>query len=201
MSKLSSRKTFFACLTLAALSTIAFAISRTSLLTSSRRPVRVTYQVTKIEADGTRRAIATHVRTLADGQMRRQEYHDGKLYLDQYISTDGTIYGVSHKRRELNAANLPHKFNLNAPPQTAETFKAQKQFHRTEQILGITAYVFRINDDDGMLIKELWFAPETDPLPLKEILYRDDGSQHVVEATSVKYDNVGEVRPMGYMVK
>lgn len=66
---------------------------------------------------------------------------------------------------------------------------AQKQFDRTEQILGITAYVFRIHTDDGALIKEIWLSPETDPLPLKEISYRSDGSQNVIEATSIEYDN------------
>lgn len=150
MPKLSSRKPFFACLALALLSTIVFAVSRPT----PRRPVKVTYQYSNVRPDGTRIPGATHVRILAKGQMRRQEYVDGKLFKDQYIGADGTVYGVSHKRRELNAANLAAKFNLSSSPETAESLMSHPQFHRTEQVLGITAYVFRINNDEGKLIHE-----------------------------------------------
>lgn len=201
MSKLSSRRTLAACLALAILSTIVFAVSRSGWVTPPRRPVKVTYQSSYVMPDGKVKPGSILVRTVSNGQMRRQEFRDGKLYIDQYVGTDGTLYGVSHKRRELNPAGIAEKFNLNAPPQTAETLKAQKQFHRTEQLLGLTAYVFQIYAEKGVLVKELWFSPETDPLTLKEISFRDDGSQSIVEATTVEYDNVGEVRPAGYKVK
>jgi hypothetical protein len=202
MSKFSNNRTLAACLIAAILSTVIFAISRGVVAVSPPRPsVKVTYQSSYVLATGEVKLGTVLVRTLSKGQMRRQEYKDGKLHIDQFIDADGKLYGVSHQRRELNPAEFDGRFDLKTPPPTAEYLMAQKQFNRTEQILGRTAYVFQIRMEDGTLVKELWRSPETDPLTLKEISYRDDGSRSVIEATSVEIGNAGEVKPKGYIVK
>jgi hypothetical protein len=190
-----------ACLLLAVLSTVVFAVSHNGGITASRRPVKVTYRSSYVLPNGEVKPGNTHVRTLAHGQMRRQEFREGKLFIDQYVDSEGRLYGVSHKRQELNPADLPGRFDLKSPPPTAEKLTAHLQFHRTEQILGRTVYVIQLRDDKGTLVSEMWLSPETHPLALKEVSFRDDGSQSVLEATSVEFDDAGEVRPAGYRVK
>lgn len=66
---------------------------------------------------------------------------------------------------------------------------------RTDQILGYTVYVFR--QDVGGQVKEEWYAPETGPVPLKQIIETVGGETLVTEATNIEFREISdeEVEP------
>lgn len=71
---------------------------------------------------------------------------------------------------------------------------------RTEQIVGLTAYVFR--QDIGGQMLERWYAPETGPIPLKEILQIENGDALITEATSLEFREISaeELEPQASLV-
>jgi len=72
---------------------------------------------------------------------------------------------------------------------------------RTEQILGLTAYVFR--EDVGGQVLEEWFAPETGPVPLKTIIETVGADTIIIEAFNIEFREVSdhEVEPQPSLVR
>jgi len=61
-------------------------------------------------------------------------------------------------------------------PLTAEELRSDPQFIRTETLLGMTAYVMRITDEQtGLPTTDLFYAVETGNTPLKTIDYGRNG--------------------------
>lgn len=62
-------------------------------------------------------------------------------------------------------------------PPTAEELRSDPQFLRTEEVVGLTAYVMRITDEQTALpITDLYFAVETGRTPIKTIDYGRNGT-------------------------
>lgn len=160
------------------------------------RNVTVSYSFTKVSPDGKRQAIGSELRILKGGEMRRKVWREGQLLNDQYVDNARNIYAVSDAKRKV--ASLPGKFDLHAP-RPAKELLSLPQFNRTEQLLGITGYVIRM-EQEGQIVGEIYFAPETDPLPLKDVSFEPDGTQHILEATSVEFGKAGEIKPEGYKI-
>jgi TonB family protein len=77
---------------------------------------------------------------------------------------------------------VKQSFNRPAPPPSGKQLRSAPQFVRTEEILGITAYVHRIlNKNNGELQAEKYYAPETGAIPLKTILYGEGGKARLVD--------------------
>lgn len=62
---------------------------------------------------------------------------------------------------------------------------------RKEQFLGVTAYVYRQDIGDGQTL-EFWHAPETGPVPLKQIVESADGDVQITEAASLEFREVSD---------
>jgi hypothetical protein len=62
---------------------------------------------------------------------------------------------------------------------------------RTEQIVGLTAYVFRQDIGNGQTV-ETWRAPETGPIFLKQIVESAGGDTLVTEAVSLEFREVSD---------
>lgn len=71
---------------------------------------------------------------------------------------------------------------------------------RTEQIRGYTAYVFK--QDVGGQMLERWYAPETGPVPLKEIVELENGDALVTEAINIEFREVSdkEIEPQTSLI-
>jgi hypothetical protein len=71
---------------------------------------------------------------------------------------------------------------------------------RVDQILGYTVYVFR--QDVGGQVKEEWFAPETGPIALKQIIETPGADTLVTEATNIEFREVSddEVEPQRSLI-
>lgn len=83
-------------------------------------------------------------------------------------------------------------------PPTAEELRSDPQFLRTEELLGLTAYVMRLADEQtGKPVADLFFAVETGRTPLKTIDY--DGSGNPVTADEPIRITFGE--PPGSLLK
>lgn len=79
--------------------------------------------------------------------------------------------------------------------------RSTKNHTRTEQILGLTAYVFR--QDLGGQTGEWWYAPETGPVALKEIIETPGADTIVTEAINIEFREVSdeEVEPQTSLVR
>lgn len=73
-----------------------------------------------------------------------------------------------------------------------EAYLRSTKVVRTEQIHGITAYIYRQDIGDGGII-ETWYAPETGPIPIKEILERENGDAIITEAINIEFREVSGV--------
>lgn len=90
--------------------------------------------------------------------------------------------GYSRVVQTETSGQVEESFNRRAPSLSAKQLRAAPQFVRTEEILGITAYVHRLlSDDNGELQAEKYYAPETGAIPLKTILYGDGGKARLVD--------------------
>lgn len=73
-------------------------------------------------------------------------------------------------------------FNRPAPSRSAKELRADPRFVRAEELLGLTAYVYRIlNKENGELQAEKYYAPELGAIPLKTVLYKDGGKARLVD--------------------
>lgn len=102
---------------------------------------------------------------------------------EKMLARDGTDYRQTQVHYDLT------------PPNPAE-FTASEFFVRTENIFGLTAYVFRQPLDDGEVI-ETWRSLETGPVALKQIIEKPDGGAFVQETTSLEFRPISakEVEP------
>lgn len=74
-------------------------------------------------------------------------------------------------------------------------------FTRTDQILGLTAYVFR--QDLGGQTGEWWYAAETGPVALKQIIETVGADTIVTEAINIEFREVSdkELEPQSSLVR
>jgi len=72
-----------------------------------------------------------------------------------------------------------------------EAYLRSTKVTRTEQIHGITAYIYRQNFGEGQIL-ETWYAPETGPIPLKEILEKENGDAVITEAINIEFREVSD---------
>lgn len=63
---------------------------------------------------------------------------------------------------------------------------------RTEQIHGITAYIYRQDVEENGII-ETWYAPETGPILIKQILEKKNGDAIITEAVNIEFREVSGV--------
>lgn len=87
------------------------------------------------------------------------------------------FFEVNHHARQLirNRAMAPDAGGTRQ--QTAEEMLSDPQFLRTEKVLGLTAYVIRVKDEQtGTPITDMYFAVETGKTPLKTIDYDGNGA-------------------------
>lgn len=90
--------------------------------------------------------------------------------------------GYSRVVRTETDGKVKELFNRPAPSRSAKELRSHPLFVRTEEILGITAYVHRIlNKDNGELQAETYYAPEAGAIPLKTVLYADGGKARLVD--------------------
>ena len=77
--------------------------------------------------------------------------------------------------------------------QTAQRLLANPQFVRTEQVLGLTAYVLRVQDElTGETLSDIYMAVELGSFPLKVIHYEEGRVNLVDEPLSLEF---GEIDP------
>lgn len=72
-----------------------------------------------------------------------------------------------------------------------ERYERSAHVIRKEQIVGLTAYVYRQAIGSGQIL-ERWYSPETGPIPLKEILESSDADALITEATSIEFREVSD---------
>ncbi len=126
------------------------------------------------------------------GEETRYAFSDGSFRVNykgergeskEYFFKRGLgFFEINHKRKQL--VRDP-KMSLDAGgrrPWTADELRANPQFVRTENVLGLTAYVLRVTDErTGLPITDLYFAVETGRTPLKTIDYGSNGNPVAVD--------------------
>lgn len=124
----------------------------------------------KSEGDETRYAYA-------DGSYR-VTYKGQRGETREYFFKRGLgFFEVNHQARRLIQNRLMSPDAGATRQQTAEEMLSDPQFLRTENVLGLTAYVMRVRDEQtGTPITDMYFAVETGRTPLKTIDYGRDGT-------------------------
>ncbi|HEX8851852.1 MAG TPA: hypothetical protein VF754_00115, partial [Pyrinomonadaceae bacterium] len=87
------------------------------------------------------------------------------------------FFEVNHQSQQLIRNQMMSPDAGATRPQTAQEMLADPQFLRTEKVLGLTAYVMRVKDEQtGAPITDMYFAVETGKAPLKTIDYDGKGA-------------------------
>lgn len=189
-------------LTLLALLALAFNAQPAGAAQAPRRakalPLTLVSRVTTTRPDGSTEVSEVVRYVSSDGCVRRiRRSEDGSVLSDYVFERGRGGFFVVHDERKLlkswlippEAVDLPHRV-------TAESILKNPNFLRTETVLGYTAYVVRDlgsamssggpGPSDG-LRSELYFAPELDKTPLKELHYRDGKVVTVYEPVEVVF--------------
>lgn len=72
-----------------------------------------------------------------------------------------------------------------------EAYLQSTKVIRTEQIHGITAYIYRQElGEEGII--EMWHSPETGSIPIKEIIEKKNGDAIITEAIDIDFREVSD---------
>jgi TonB family protein len=114
---------------------------------------------------------------------------DGSVSSEQVFVRGRGFFNVHHDHKLItpNKSNPPDTATTTPPP-TAEQLRASPHFVRTEEVLGRTTYVHRINDaKTGKPEVDYYFTPELGRVPLKTVEYAGGKVVIVTEPTSIAF--------------
>lgn len=115
------------------------------------------------------------IQTRPDGKIREYFFQKGVGH-----------FNVNHEKRQL-VQNKKVSPNVEPPsPSTAEELRSNPRFQRTEAILGYTAYVHRImNEETGEPLVDIYMTEELGDLPIKVVEYSRGNVKMLIEPISV----------------
>jgi len=112
-------------------------------------------------------------RVVFDGEPDAKSVAPRREYFFKY---GAGFFEVDSKQKQLIRNSKMSPNARGRRPLTAEELRSDPQFIRTETLLGMTAYVMRITDEQtGLPTTDLFYAVETGNTPLKTIDYGRNG--------------------------
>ena len=151
--------------------------SRVTVRTSDGKPLTLD-QVRFVASDGSYHLIETR--------------QDGSVNYEHFYERGRGLFRAYHLHRMLVKLPSPPPEASDDGPRTAEELRASPDFLRTEEVLGLTAYVIRLRDEQtGQPLADYYHAPELGRIPLKSVVY-DGGSGGVLTATEPVSIEFGE---------
>jgi hypothetical protein len=132
----------------------------------------VSHETRYVSSNGNFRAIQTG----ENGRVREYFFERGRGQ-----------FSVKHEDKLLIQNKLvPPNAGDSAPLPTAEQLLSHPQFLRTETLLGYTAYVFRVVDEEtGLPSTDIYRTVELGRTPLKVVTYSGEKVQAVTEPVSI----------------
>jgi len=167
---------------------VLYAIARAPEQKNYPGSFTATFKVTRIE--GKAAPVVEEMQVLvvrSTGEYKATKYYLKSGAVKEVFGTSDFIYLANKGSLKQSGNALPA--DLRQRFHSAQWHKTHPEFNREETICGLTAYVHRVEDSNGVV--ERWFAPETGSIALKTILGWE-GEQIIVEAISVQFRDVTE---------
>lgn len=112
----------------------------------------------------------------------------GKVYEEKVFEPGRGLLSVRHDYELLWKSKQVLPEMSDGPAPTAEQLRASPSFLRTEEVLGLTAYVHRVPDEKtGEPTADYYYAPELGRVPLKAVLYRGGRAVSVSEPLQLSF--------------
>jgi hypothetical protein len=127
----------------------------------------------------------------------RQSNPNKKFTIVKLVSSQGTSLSklIGQDGRDLEHMAIQYDQDDWKKWSNREDYLQSTKVVRTEQIHGITAYIYRQEIGENGVI-ETWYAPETGPIPIKEILEKKNGDAVITEAINIEFREVSGVELM-----
>lgn len=146
-----------------------------------------TYIVSKLVNANDPVVVELQTRVVSEtGNSRLTTYRLGKNEISELLSSDESTYEV--EPNAVQYVGRAYSRNLWQSFHSAEFLRNHKQFVGTATQAALEAYRFRLEEEGGYV--ERWFAPETGPYPLKQIVYSGNGNYHITAAVNVQFRSV-----------
>lgn len=100
------------------------------------------------------------------------------------------FFVVNHKSKVLKQSTMASQVASPEPPplQTAEELRKHPQFVNTEKLLGFTAYLIRVKDEQtGLPVSDLYYVVELGTVPVKLVEYDEGKPTFISEPISVTF--------------
>ena len=154
-------------------------------------PFTRTSRITEYKPDGSIRRVLLATKYVArDGSWRDVKTNEEGKKAEGFYEPGRGVFMVD----KINKTLVLKKRATSNPAitrETAQTFLANPQFVRTEQVLGLTAYVLRIQDElTGETLSDVYMAVELGSFPLKVIHYEQGTVNVVDEPLSIEFAEV-----------
>lgn len=148
--------------------------------------------------DGTRTSLGERIRYVkGNGEFRQvrnesNEQPDTKKPSPVLAGTEEGIFAAAPGVPERKAISQAADQQMQDCFRSVKCLKGQMTFVRTDQIAGLDVYVLRQNIADPHPIEwiEKSYSPKTGYIPLGEITHFRDGSEIVLKATKVEFQDV-----------
>jgi hypothetical protein len=158
---------------------------RTAPLTA--KPFVITYLVSKVKGDKNELTGVTVRAVKATGEWKEtRKTFDGNTVL--WLATADAQYAM---RPGASAREFVSHYSLERDKafRSSSFLESHPQFVRRDEILGLSAYVFRTGDKDTYM--EEYYAPEYGASLLKRVMYQN-GEQDIIEAIKVEFREVSD---------
>jgi len=146
--------------------------------------------VTNILEDGSHIVDKTTTYGFSDGSWRTSLTDKEGSGTEYFFKAGKGFFVVNHKNKVLKQ-NTPASQVASpspAPTLTAEELRSSPQFVNTENILGLTAYLIRIKDEQtGLPLSDAYYAIELGNVPLKAVEYNYGKPTLINEPVSVTF--------------
>jgi hypothetical protein len=187
------------CLAVFVVGLVSFSVSQTRRDdTEVARSFTVLTTHYRLNADGSRTNLVgriTYVR--ANGELRQTPYDPNSTLspnnqLPVHARTEEGLLATGNGVERKWISSTPVPPDMQKCFRSAKCISANPRFVRTDQLAGLQVYVFHDNLPDSQPIAwmEQSYSPKTGFLALRTIRHFRDGSEDVLEATSVEFKDV-----------
>ncbi len=144
--------------------------------------------VTHLVEDGRHIVERNTTYAFSDGSWRTVLTGEEGVANEYFFKAGKGFFVVNHKNKVLKQNTMASQVASPEPPalQTAEELLSHPQFVRTEKLLGFTAYLIRVKDEQtGLPVSDLYYVVELGTVPVKLVEYDDGKPMLISEPISV----------------
>lgn len=175
--------------------TVLGVVAGTSLLKKDKYPAfTLKSTITHFLEDGKQIVERKTTYSFSDGSWRTIITGEEGVANEHFFKAGRGFFVVNHKKKVLKQSTMLAQVASPEPAslETAEELRANPQFVKTEEILGFTAYLIRVKDENtGLPVNDLYHVVELGNVPIKTVEYSEGKPiliQEPIEVTFGKMD-------------